>query len=142
MCAAREVRGCHQALHRCGPNPLKNFLRVFGGAGLYECSHPTMNTSDPKESLSRALADWRVAPSRDPGFRAEVQARIQAERHAPGWAGYVRAHGALIAAALMLAVGLGAWSGRAQAQQRDAAARAALVADYVHGLDARWMRLP
>ena len=54
----------------------------------------------------------------------------------------MRAHGALVAGALMLAVVLGAWTGRERARERTAAARAALVADYVHGLDARWMRLP
>jgi len=101
-----------------------------------------MNSPDPNETLSRALADWRVSPPRNPQFRAEVWSRIEAGRRAPSWTVYLRAHRALIASALMLAVVLGAWTGRERARERDAAARATLVANYVHGLDARWMRLP
>ena len=100
---------------------------------------PPQSPSDP---LSRVLADWRVAPRRNPLFRAEVWARIEAAGRAPTWAGYLRAHGALVAGALALAVVVGAWRGREQARERDAMARATLVADYVHGLDARWMRSP
>jgi hypothetical protein len=103
---------------------------------------PIMNAPNPDESLSRTLAAWRVTPPRNPRFRAEVWSRLEAARHAPTWTGYVRAHGALVAGALMLAVVVGAWSGRERARERDAAARATLVAEYVHGLDARWMRLP
>lgn len=103
---------------------------------------PTMNSPDPNDSLSRTLADWRVTPPRDPQFRAEVWAQIEAARRAPTWTGYLRAHGALVAGALIVAVVLGGWTGRERARERGAAARAALVADYVHGLDARWMRLP
>lgn len=103
---------------------------------------PTMNSPDAHESLSRTLAGWRVTPPRNPQFRAEVWSRIEAARRAPTWTGYVRSHGALVAGAFALAVMLGAWTGRARAQERATAARAALVADYVHGLDARWMRLP
>jgi hypothetical protein len=101
-----------------------------------------MSSSNPNESLARTLAEWRVAPSRNPQFRTDVWARIEAARHAPSWTGYVRAHGALVAGALMLALVLGGWTGRERARERDAAARAALVTEYVHGLDARWMRLP
>jgi len=101
-----------------------------------------MNTPDPEEPLSRTLADWRVTPPRHPHFRPDVWSRIEAARRAPTWTGYVRAHGALVAGALMLAMVLGAWTGRERARERDAAARATLVADYVHSLDARWMRLP
>ena len=54
----------------------------------------------------------------------------------------MRAHGALVAGALAVAVMLGAWTGRERARGSEAQARAALVADYVHGLDARWMRSP
>ena len=101
-----------------------------------------MSSPNPSEPLSRTLADWRLAPPRNPQFRTEVWARIEAARRAPSWAGYVRAHGTLVGCALTLAMILGAWSGRERAHERAAAARAALVADYVHGLDARWMRLP
>jgi len=95
-----------------------------------------------EEPLARTLADWRLAPKPNPQFRAEVWARIEAARRAPPWPSYARAHATVMAGALMLAVVLGAWTGRAQARERAATARAALVADYVHGLDARWMRLP
>jgi hypothetical protein len=101
-----------------------------------------MNTIEPDDALSRTLAGWRVTPRRDPQFRTAVRGRLEADRRAPTWAGYARAHGALVASALTIAVMLGAWTGRERARERDAAARAAVVADYVHGLDARWMRLP
>lgn len=101
-----------------------------------------MNPADSEKLLSRALAEWRVAPRRNPSFRADVRARIERERRTPTWPGYVRAHGALVAAALALAVLVGAWSGRERARAREAQAQAALVAEYVHGLDARWMRSP
>jgi hypothetical protein len=101
-----------------------------------------MSSPNPSDPLLRALTDWRIAPQRNPQFRAAVWQRIEAARRAPTWTGYVRAHSALVAGALMLAVVLGAWGGRERARARDAAARDALVAEYVHGLDARWMRLP
>jgi hypothetical protein len=101
-----------------------------------------MSSPHLPESLARTLADWRVAAPRNPQFRTAVWQRIEAARRAPTWTGYVRAHGALVAGALMVAVVLGAWGGRERARARDAAARDALVAEYVHGLDARWMRLP
>ena len=101
-----------------------------------------MNSPPRPDPLSRALADWRLTPPRNPQFRTAVWARLDAARSAPTWTVYLRAHGALVAGALMAAMVLGAWSGHARAHERDTAARAALVADYVHGLDARWMRLP
>ena len=101
-----------------------------------------MNSPDSNEPLTRALAGWRLAPPRNPHFRTAVRDRLEAARGAPTWTGYLRAHGALVATALAVAVLLGAWSGRERARQHDAAMRATLVADYVHGLDARWMRLP
>jgi hypothetical protein len=94
------------------------------------------------DPLSRALATWRVAPRRNPRFRAEVWARIETVRRVPTWSGYLRAHGALVAGALAVAVVTGAWRGREEARERNATARAELVAEYVHGLDARWMRSP
>ncbi len=101
-----------------------------------------MSFPNPSEPLARALSDWRVASHRNPQFRAEVWQRIEAARRTPTWTNYLRAHGALVASALMIAIMLGAWGGRERARARDAAARDALVAEYVHGLDARWMRLP
>ena len=101
-----------------------------------------MNSAFEPDPLSRVLADWRVAPRRNSQFRAKVRARIEAARGAPTWSGYLRSHGALVAGALAVAVVTGAWRGREEARERDAMARAALVAEYVHGLDARWMRSP
>lgn len=101
-----------------------------------------MNSAFEPDPLSHALAAWRVGPCRNPRFRAGVWAQIAANRKAPTWSGYLRAHGALVAGALALAVVTGAWRGREEARARDAMARAALVAEYVHGLDARWMRSP
>jgi hypothetical protein len=101
-----------------------------------------MNSSDPDKSLARVLADWRVAPPRDPGFRPAVWARIIAARPEPTWAGYTRAHAALLAGAFAVALIAGAWAGRAHARQSVAAERTAMAATYVRALDARVMRGP
>ena len=71
-----------------------------------------------------------------------MRAIIDATQRPPAWSVYWRTHGALVVAALVCAVALGGWRGHEQARERGAQARAALVADYVHGLDARWMRAP
>ena len=83
-----------------------------------------MNLPDPDHTLASTLATWRLAPRRSPQFRAEVWARVEAARRAPTWAGYVRAHGALVAGALAVAVMLGAWTGRERARGSEAQARA------------------
>ena len=101
-----------------------------------------MNSPNSHDPLPGALAAWQIAPRRNPRFRAEVRARIDATRRPSAWSAYLRTHGALVAAALVGAVALGGWRGHEQARERGAQARAALVADYVHGLDARWMRAP
>lgn len=101
-----------------------------------------MNPAESESSLTRALAEWRLTPRRHPNFRADVWARIERDRRAPTWTGYLRAHGALVAAALAVAVIVGAWSGRARARTQDEQAKAVLVTEYVRGLDARWMRSP
>jgi len=101
-----------------------------------------MNPPEPEDSLPRTLAGWQVTPLRNPQFRPGVWRRIAALRREPSWTAYARTHGATVAAALTVAVALGAWTGHERARDRDAAARSALVADYVHSLDARWMRLP
>ena len=101
-----------------------------------------MNSSDPGKSYSRVLADWRVTPTRDPQFRPAVWARINAARLNPTWAGYLRAHVALLTGAIALALVAGAWTGRGQARQRVAGERTAMAAAYVRALDARVMRGP
>jgi hypothetical protein len=94
----------------------------------------------PDESFEDLLREWRVEPRRDPGFRAAVRQRIEAVTVSANWTNYVRGHAMAVAGAIVLAVVLGAWGGREQAREHVAAERAALVADYVRALDARWMR--
>jgi hypothetical protein len=99
-----------------------------------------MNDSKIDESLSRTLADWRVTPRRDPQFRTAVWARIEAARRALTWTGYLRRHAPAMAAALAVAVVLGAWIGREQARARVEADRNEIASAYVQALDARTMR--
>lgn len=101
-----------------------------------------MNSSDPDKSLARLLADWRVTPTRNPQFRPGVWARITAARAEPTWAAYVRAHAALLAGMLAVAMVVGAWTGRGRAQRRVAAENTTMAAAYVRALDARVMRGP
>ena len=101
-----------------------------------------MNSSEKDPSLSRVLADWRVEPERNPQFRAEVWARIEAAEAAPSWSDYARGHAAWVAGVFALAAVVGAFSGREEARARREVDRAAVAAAYVHSLDARWMRSP
>ena len=101
-----------------------------------------MNAPKPEDSLSRTLADWRVTPRRDPQFRTEVHARLEAARRAPSWGGYVRMHAAPVTGALAVAVAAGGLIGREQAKARVDAERTAMVSSYVQSLDARTMRMP
>lgn len=101
-----------------------------------------MNDSKPDDPLPRTLADWRVTPSRDPQFRAAVWSRLEADRRAPSWAGYVRMHATAVAGALAVAIAAGGWIGRDQARARVDAERATMVSNYVQSLDARTMRAP
>ncbi|HVU34377.1 MAG TPA: hypothetical protein VHE61_13150 [Opitutaceae bacterium] len=98
---------------------------------------PSPKSDDP---LSATLASWRVAPPRDPNFRTEVWHRLEAARRPASWTRFVRVHPAFVTGALAAAVLLGALSGRVEAQQRAAADRMTIAANYVHALDARWMR--
>lgn len=95
----------------------------------------------PDEKLTRVLAEWRVEPRAEAGFRAEVWARIGGARRAAAFSGFVRAHAAPCAALLVVALGVGAWTGRERARAGVAAERAAIVSSYVSGLDARTMRM-
>lgn len=99
-----------------------------------------MNSPDSDSPLSRLLAEWRLAPDRNPRFRADVWARIDAARPARAWSDYARLHVAWVAGVLALAVAVGALTGREEARARANADRAAMAAAYVHSLDARWMR--
>jgi hypothetical protein len=101
-----------------------------------------MKSPEPDKPLARLLADWRVEPLRESRFRADVFQRIGALRPASRWTGYLRAHAPVAAGALILALVLGAWTGRERAQARAAADRSKLVSAYVQALDARIMRAP
>ena len=94
------------------------------------------------ESLAPELSVWKLHPPRDPNFRPTVLARIKGARRDDTWIAYLRVRGAALAAVLLVAAVVGAWAGRSHARERVAAERAVLVADYVHALDARWMRAP
>ena len=100
-----------------------------------------MNFRNAPDSLSPTLADWRLAPPRDPEFRAGVWARIGGSRPVT-WSAYVRRHAAAVGGVLVLAVAVGAFTGREQARNRRADESARLAAAYVQGLDARLMRMP
>ena len=101
-----------------------------------------MSSPDTNHPLRRALADWRVQPTRDPHFRAAVWRRLEAARRPSTWARFARSHPAAVGGLLMVAVVLGAFTGRTEARHRTDADRLAIAADYVHSLDARWLRNP
>ena len=65
----------------------------------------------PNEPLIQNLQVWRVSPPPDSRFRGEVWRRIDALRGAGSWAGFVRAHAAGLAAAVVLTAGLSGWIG-------------------------------
>jgi hypothetical protein len=100
----------------------------------------TMNTNPEDDVRNEDLAAWRVAPPRNPSFRAAVWGRIRAAGENRSWGGYVRSHAALVTAALALALAAGALAGRESARVRAERDRNALAAAYVHALDGRWMR--
>jgi hypothetical protein len=98
-----------------------------------------MHSPDSHDSLSRALADWRVAPRRDPQFRARVWERISAAVRPLPWRSYARQHAAALAGVLAVAIVAGALTGRERAHARAAADSAQLAALYVQTYDARAM---
>ncbi len=99
----------------------------------------SMDERNPTDPLSRALAGWRVAPQRNPQFRARVQARLAVGDAELPWSTYARRHLAGVAGALAIALVLGALGGQEIAQARAAAQSARLATTYVQGLDARAM---
>ncbi len=101
-----------------------------------------MEPPNTPDALGRELRGWRVTPARNSTFRPEVWARIRAQAAPASWGGYVRRHAPAVAGALALAVAVGAFTGREQAQARVAAARAEIATAYVQGMDARLMRMP
>lgn len=101
-----------------------------------------MESPKRNEELARTLAAWRLAPRRNPEFRAAVRARIDALPAATSWRGYARVHAAALAGALAVALVAGALAGREQARSRVAADRAEIAQAYVQALDARAMTMP
>jgi hypothetical protein len=101
-----------------------------------------MNSPESDNFLSRIVRDWRVAPPRDPQFRATVWTRISAARREGSWGSYAKAHAILVGATLAVALMAGGWIGREQARAQAEADRAAIVTAYVRGLDARTMHAP
>ncbi len=101
-----------------------------------------MPPSESIDPLSPTLREWRVAPHPNPNFRTNVWARIDAARRPSTWTKFARAHPAFVAAFVAAGVLFGAWSGQAKARERTDADRTTLAANYVHRLDARWMREP
>jgi hypothetical protein len=94
----------------------------------------------PNDPLSSELQQWRVEPSSNPQFRTSVWAKIEATRRAASWSSFARAHPALVTVFLASGALFGAWSGRVQAREQFETDRSVLAANYVHELDARWMR--
>lgn len=103
---------------------------------------PTMSSPSSRDPLSSVMADWRVNPRPAGDFRTSVWNRIDGSRRPSNWPGFARAHPAAVSGLLAAALLLGAWSGRSEAREHTNADRAAIAANYVHALDARWMRHP
>lgn len=99
-----------------------------------------MTTKPHDDDVPIPLSDWNVNPSRNPEFRANVWARIESASRPANWARFAVMHPAIVAGALAAALVAGAWTGAAEARNRTAADRAVIAANYVHSLDARWMR--
>jgi hypothetical protein len=103
-----------------------------------------MDSPEPADSLSPKLQAWRVAPQRNPQFRAEVWQRIatRGRSNALPWTGYVRSHAGTVAGAVAIASLLGALAGRDQARTRVAAESTRMASAYVQALDPRNMTMP
>lgn len=101
-----------------------------------------MNLPEAEDQLTKTLANWVVAPRRDPAFRASVWSRIEALPRPTSWPGYARAHAGVLAGAMAVALVIGGWVGREQARSRVEADRMEIVAAYVQALDARSMTMP
>ena len=92
--------------------------------------------NDTRDSLSRTLQDWRVAPPADPNFRPDVWRRIS-RRSRESWGGYVRAHLVSWSLAAVVAISIAGLGGRAAGKARLDAAREAMATAYLVELDPR-----
>lgn len=95
-----------------------------------------MNSPDPNDSVSRALASWRVQPVADPNFRPAVWQRIR-QRSRETWATYVRAHVAVWGVAAVLTITAAGWAGVSVGRAQLNARRDAMVVAYLVDLDPR-----
>lgn len=95
-----------------------------------------MNLSDPNDSVSRALADWRVQPPLNPRFRPAVWQRIH-QRSRETWAFYIRNRLAAWSVAAALIVTASGWLGVTASKARLDADRDAMVSAYLVELDPR-----
>ena len=102
--------------------------------GCGEPAAPALGSDGPPGDGGDGVGDSE-APLED--TRTAAQRRIDALRGAGSWAGFVRAHAAGLAAAVVLTAGLSGWIGHTAAQVHVRADRDTLLAGYVASLDAR-----
>lgn len=95
-----------------------------------------MNSPPNPDPLSRTLAEWRVDPPAEPGFRPAVWQRLARIRH-ESWSGYLRAHLAVWCVTALLASVAAGWVGRSAAHAQLAADRERMVFSYLGELDPR-----
>lgn len=97
-----------------------------------------MNPPEKNDSLSPALAAWRLSPPADPNFRPAVWDRIK-RRSRQTWADYLRGHlvGWSVTAGLIFVAA--AWTGHSVAQAKLDARRQEMVVSYLGELDPRVM---
>lgn len=95
-----------------------------------------MSSRESPDPLSRTLADWQVAPARNPHFRPAVWQRIREKTRAT-WAAYVRAHLAAWSIAALVAVSAAGWAGASAGRAKLSADREATVVSYLVELDPR-----
>ena len=95
-----------------------------------------------ESSFEKLLAEWQVAPVRDPQFRDQVWDRIAGRSARVNWSSYWRGHAVAMTVAFAAASVLGAVTGREKALARAEAETGRLATAYVRGLDARTMRMP
>ena len=94
--------------------------------------------NNEEHRVRQALAEWRLEPEADPGFRARVWQRIDRAVSSETWPVYVRRNAASVALALGLALVAGGWFGRVYAQQQVKHDRERLAWDYLASIDARY----
>ena len=95
-----------------------------------------MNSPEPNDPISRALAEWRVEPKADPNFRPAVWQRIR-QRSRETWITYVQAHAAAWSVLAVVAVTAAGWIGVSAGRSRLAEQREAIVVAYLVELDPR-----